>query len=65
MKAHQAMQCPTCRASRSRVMEKRNQSITITRRRECLECGHRFNTLEVATTGVPTIQDHKLWIPMR
>ena len=42
------MNCPYCRHSKSRVVDKRNAAgpDTIRRRRECLACGKRFSTYE-------------------
>ncbi|NEP55708.1 MAG: transcriptional regulator NrdR [Symploca sp. SIO2G7] len=42
------MQCPNCRHSDSRVLESRSTEAgqSIRRRRECLQCKHRFTTYE-------------------
>ncbi|MEB3309440.1 MAG: transcriptional regulator NrdR [Snowella sp.] len=42
------MQCPYCQHSNSRVLESRSSEggQSIRRRRECLECKHRFTTYE-------------------
>jgi len=42
------MNCPYCRQSKSRVVDKRDVAglDTIRRRRECLACGKRFSTYE-------------------
>ena len=48
------MHCPFCRHSDSRVVDSRtaDDGSTIRRRRECTECGRRFNTLESASLTV-------------
>jgi transcriptional repressor NrdR len=45
------MRCPFCRHSDSRVVDSRpsDEGSAIRRRRECLECGRRFTTLEEAS----------------
>lgn len=42
------MQCPRCKHQTSRVVDSRphDEGESIRRRRECLECGFRFNTFE-------------------
>lgn len=42
------MKCPNCHQSESKVVESRDVSTgeSIRRRRECLDCGHRFTTYE-------------------
>ncbi len=42
------MQCPYCQHNNSRVLESRSSEAgqSIRRRRECLECKHRFTTYE-------------------
>jgi transcriptional regulator NrdR len=42
------MKCPTCEHENSRVMESRDleDGASIRRRRECLDCGHRYTTYE-------------------
>ena len=42
------MRCPSCGYSESKVVDSRpsEDDTTIRRRRECLECGHRFTTYE-------------------
>lgn len=43
------MQCTKCRYSDSRVVDtKHDTDDLIKRRRECIKCGHRFNTIESA-----------------
>lgn len=42
------MRCPSCGFSESKVVDSRptEDDTSIRRRRECLECGHRFTTYE-------------------
>jgi len=42
------MQCPVCQHSNIRVLESRSAEggQSVRRRRECLQCGHRFTTYE-------------------
>lgn len=42
------MECPKCKHQQSKVIDSRpyDDGTAIRRRRECLECGHRFNTYE-------------------
>lgn len=42
------MRCPSCGHSESRVVDSRpsEDGVSIRRRRECLECSHRFTTYE-------------------
>lgn len=43
-----AMRCPLCGYAESKVVDSRptDDGTSIRRRRECLECGHRFTTYE-------------------
>ena len=42
------MKCPLCASTNNKVIDSRvtKDSASIRRRRECLDCGHRFNTIE-------------------
>ncbi|MCL1929678.1 transcriptional regulator NrdR [Candidatus Saccharibacteria bacterium] len=40
------MRCHKCGSSESKVIESRDAADAIRRRRECLECNHRFSTYE-------------------
>ena len=42
------MRCPKCTSIEDKVIDSRisREGNTIRRRRECLECGHRFTTTE-------------------
>ena len=40
------MKCPVC-ASKTKVNDSRVNVDTVDRRRECLGCGYRFNTVEL------------------
>ena len=41
------MNCPKCKSNQVYVIDSRHKEDTIHRRRECQECGHRYNTVEV------------------
>ncbi|MBC9868323.1 MAG: transcriptional repressor NrdR [Opitutae bacterium] len=42
------MKCPLCASPDNKVIDSRvvKETASIRRRRECLDCGHRFNTIE-------------------
>ncbi|MGH7728115.1 MAG: transcriptional regulator NrdR [Vulcanimicrobiaceae bacterium] len=40
------MTCPSCRKSETRVVDSRDDESVVRRRRECLDCKHRFTTYE-------------------
>ena len=40
------MTCPVC-GGKTHVVDSRQSEDSIKRRRECLECNHRFSTLEI------------------
>jgi transcriptional repressor NrdR len=48
------MHCPFCRFGDSRVVDSRtaDDGTAIRRRRQCLECGRRFTTVETASLAV-------------
>lgn len=47
------LNCPTCRASETRVVDSRDDESVVRRRRECLDpaCKHRFTTYERMETA--------------
>ncbi len=51
------MRCPHCHNPESRVLDSRTikEGTVIRRRRECLECGHRFTTYERAEETIPLV----------
>jgi transcriptional repressor NrdR len=49
------MRCPACHHEESRVVDSRDTGDAIRRRRSCLECGHRFTTLERIEVRLPWI----------
>lgn len=50
------MRCPYCQHEKSRVVDTtKNAPGGIRRRRECLNCGERFSTLERPILGTPLI----------
>lgn len=53
----------TCYHTRTKVVDVRDSSFEFIRRRrrlECLDCGLRFNTVEVMATHMKTVKDHEL-----
>ena len=48
MPEDEALNCPTCRKSETRVVDSRDDETVVRRRRECLDprCKHRFTTYE-------------------
>lgn len=51
------MHCPFCQHEDTRVIDSRltEDGSTVRRRRECPQCGERFNTYETAELKLPTI----------
>ncbi|HET7266754.1 MAG TPA: transcriptional regulator NrdR [Oleiagrimonas sp.] len=51
------MHCPFCQHDDTRVIDSRlaDDGATVRRRRECPECGERFNTFEKAELKLPTV----------
>ena len=49
------MRCPQCYASEIKVIDSRTHEQSIRRRRECLACGHRFNTYERIEQRFPVV----------
>ena len=51
------MHCPFCQHDDTRVIESRvsDDGATIRRRRECPQCGERFNTFETAEIKLPAV----------
>jgi len=51
------MHCPFCQHEDTRVIDSRltEDGSTVRRRRECEQCGERFNTFETAELKLPTI----------
>lgn len=48
------LQCPSCKSTKNRVLETREQSERTARRRRCIACAHRWTTLEVNKEVVET-----------
>ena len=46
MGARAELICPSCRKSETRVVDSRDDENVVRRRRECLDCKHRFTTYE-------------------
>lgn len=49
------MRCPQCHSSDIKVVDSRTHEQSIRRRRECLNCGHRFNTYERIELRFPVV----------
>ncbi|MEZ4453645.1 MAG: transcriptional regulator NrdR [Nannocystaceae bacterium] len=50
------MYCPVCRGQSTKVLDSRDsRDGGIRRRRQCLECGHRFTTRERVETTMPVV----------
>lgn len=51
------MRCPFCGSAETKVIDSRfnEDSYTIKRRRECLSCGSRFNTIESSELNYPRV----------
>jgi len=45
------MKCPYCLHEETKVIDKRDNELITKRRRECLKCGKRFNTIESFEKG--------------
>ena len=41
------LQCPRCQCTFSELKDSRKRGGGVRRRRMCIECGHRWNTLEI------------------
>lgn len=59
-----------CYHERSKVVDSRPCSLTFIRcrrRRECLDCGERFSTVEIEATNMDSVRDYELhlWINSR
>ena len=54
------MHCPFCRHDDTRVIDSRlaEDGASVRRRRECPQCGERFNTFETAELKLPQIVKH-------
>ncbi|MGK9450324.1 NrdR family transcriptional regulator [Acidithiobacillus caldus] len=50
------MLCPKCGSSKHRVIDSRQYDFGVRRRRECLECGERFSTVEIRKSEYASLQ---------
>ena len=41
------MTCPYCGCGYTKIVDSRKREDSVFRRRECMECGNRFNTMEI------------------
>jgi transcriptional repressor NrdR len=51
------MHCPFCQAAETKVMDSRlvSEGSQVRRRRECVQCGERYTTFEVAELVMPMV----------
>ena len=51
------MRCPFCGSAETKVIDSRfnEDSFSVKRRRECMACGARFNTLETSELSYPRV----------
>jgi transcriptional repressor NrdR len=49
------MICPQCKIDNDKVIETRTSGDSVRRRRECLECSHRFTTYEYVEKAALTV----------
>lgn len=55
------MQCPSCSAGESDIINSRQRDHVVRRRRKCAACGHRWSTIEravVETCRIPISDVH-------
>ena len=50
------MNCPKCGSNQAFVVDSRPADGSVKRRRECLFCGQRFNTVEIAAVEYKTLE---------
>ena len=50
------MVCPKCGSYQLVVVDSRNKPFGVQRRRECMDCGHRFNTAEIDMEYLVTLK---------
>jgi transcriptional repressor NrdR len=49
------MMCPSCQHEETKVVDSRDAGDCTRRRRECLDCGHRFTTFERVEFRLPSV----------
>lgn len=51
------MRCPFCQSDETKVLETRvtNEGVQVRRRRECISCSQRYNTIETVDLVLPRI----------
>jgi Zn ribbon nucleic-acid-binding protein len=54
------MDCPRCKADTAVLDSRKTDGSTMRRRRECVDCGHRFTTWE-ATTRPPDLDRRRAY----
>ena len=59
------MNCPICQHGESQVVRTDQEVVAIKRRRQCLRCGHRWNTFETPiNTAAELAEIKRLLIPV-
>lgn len=51
------MVCPKCGSDQLTVIDTRRKNGTVWRRRGCISCGNRFNTLEVEENRLKKLEE--------
>lgn len=54
------MICPKCKSDQLHCVDSRPAPESVRRRRECLECGHRFSTIEIPEERLVTLEAMEL-----
>ena len=55
------MNCPSCNHDKNATLESRKSPNITRRRRECLECGHRWTTSEINTEEYQGTLENAKW----
>ena len=55
----EGIRCPECGSMRNHVTDSRPSHKSVRRRRECLRCGSRFTTYELAGGDIPVSQEER------
>ena len=54
------MICPKCKSSNNFVKDTRHHAGETHRRRECIDCGYKFNTIEITATKYKDLKKDQL-----
>jgi transcriptional regulator NrdR family protein len=57
--------CPKCGSGNTAVINSRGKEGIIKRRRNCLVCGFKMNTIETIETNVKSRKDHGLFLAIK